>query len=104
MAEPFYDLEIVRELARQEHIQYAGRKVQRDIQNLEYEFNDVINCLCGLLISDFCHTRKYGEEHQDVYKISYQPVGSNQLRDDLYIKFLIQDNQVCIKLCSFHLQ
>lgn len=104
MAEPFYDLETVRQLASQGHIQYAGRRVQLDIQNLNYELNDVLNCLCTLLGNDFCHTENYDGERQDVYKTRYQLAGSNQHEDELYIKLLIQNNQVCIQLCSFHLQ
>ena len=91
MSGPEYDLNNVKAAARRLKIEYRGRIVQRDINNLGYELADVARCVMRL--SD------------DVYMCTFTRVGNEESGpDDLYIKFCLVDYCLSIDLGSYHLR
>lgn len=101
---PHYELDIVREAAKCEQIQYS-RSAQRDVSNLGLEFSDVIKCILALTNSNFYKSYDYGNGVlQDAYKFDYNNPGSgNDETDSLYIKFRMINNYLRIDVSSFHL-
>ncbi|MFK5971633.1 MAG: type II toxin-antitoxin system MqsR family toxin [Candidatus Marithrix sp.] len=100
---PYYKLEDVRISARNNKIEYRSRKVKRDIDNLGYDFMDVINCLMSLIESDFHKTYYYENgDIDDAYRIDYPSPIDNDENDSLYIKFCLINNYLMIDLASFH--
>jgi len=102
---PTYDLDEVKKAAKKEKIEYRGRNVQRDIANLEYQFEDVIACLEQLEDSDFRKTHHYQNNltpPDDDYITTY-PRPDGQGFDQLYIKLCLVDGELMIDLASFHL-
>jgi hypothetical protein len=103
---PYYCLDTVRTAAKNDQIEYRGRKVQRDITNLGYERKDVLACLISLTESDFYKTyqRNGSDDIDDAYRIDYpNPSSNNGELDSLYIKFCLINNHLMIDLASFHL-
>ncbi len=101
---PYYDLNIVKEAARKEKINYIGRRVYIDIANLDYDFQDVISCFCNLTESHFKKTQYYNGIAYDEYRYSnVRCEGGEFITDDLYIKFFIKNGFLNINLASFHL-
>jgi hypothetical protein len=101
-----YSLEEVRTAGSAARIEYRGRKVQRDIANLGYDLNDVIDCLMQLSESDFRKTHVYddGTPSDDDYTCRYtRRVDGESVTDDLYIKFCLVNDFLVIDLGSFHL-
>ena len=101
-----YRLEDVKAAAREAKIEYRGLKVQRDIANLGYELNDVIDCLMQLSESNFRKTHIYndGTPPDDDYICQYtRQVDGESVTDELYIKFCLVDDCLMIDLGSFHL-
>lgn len=104
---PEYDLCEVKEAAKRQDIEYRGRNVFRDVENLGYELADVAQCLMQL--SDHNHNRtiRYddGSPPDDEYLFTYvRAVNDEVTFDDLYIKFCLIDECLLIDLGSFHLQ
>jgi len=86
---PFYSLETIHEVAKDENKIFLSRLAQRDASNLGYTKKDIA-------------AQKYNGIVMDAYKISYQ--GSVGNRDDLYIKLkLTSEYQIVISVGSFHL-
>jgi hypothetical protein len=103
---PVYDLEKVKQAALAYKIEYRGRKVQRDVANLGYQFRDVAQCLAQLRESDFSKSIDYGngQNFDDVYIITYPKPNSENLEFDLLdVKFCLTDGSLIIELASFHL-
>jgi hypothetical protein len=103
---PCYCLDTVRTAAKNDQIEYRGRKAQRDITNLGYEHKDVLACLISLTESDFYKTyqRNDSDDINDAYRIDYpNPSSKNGGLDSLYIKFCLINNHLMIDLASFHL-
>lgn len=101
---PHYNLEDVRKAAKVGHIEYRGRKVRQDIDNLGYELRDVVTCLMSLTSLDFYKTHQYGSgEIDDAYRTDFTPYGSTK-RDSIYVKFALINNCLMIDLASFHLK
>lgn len=100
-----YDLEVVRQLAKSESIEYQGRRVSVDIANLGYALSDVAKCISQLTASEFYKSHDYGSEPvQDAYITKYERPGSEDGEmDDLYVKFALLDDCLLISLASFHL-
>ena len=101
-----YLLEDVKVAARAARIQYRGRNVQRDIANLGYDLNNVIDCLMQLSESNFrkTHIYKEGAPPDDDYTCQYtRQVDGEGVTDELYIKFCLVDDCLMIDLGSFHL-
>jgi hypothetical protein len=100
---PFYDLSLVRKAVKSENIKYAGRTVQRDISNLGYELDDVLNCLSSITERDFFKTNVYQGIEHDAYKVCYNKVIDGRLYSDvLYVKFFIKNGTLTLTLASFH--
>ena len=103
-----YNLSDVRQLAKNKKIEYRGRKVQRDIANLNYEFKDVLDCLCSLTECDFKKSHYYDDPipPDDEYICHYQRKGLNdeeECEDELYVKFCLTEDCLMLDLGSFHL-
>jgi hypothetical protein len=100
---PHYNLNDVRIVARNQNIQYRGRNVQRDINNLGYQFADIIECILSLTEQDFHKTIQYSnDEIDDAYRIEYLNPNDDSY-DSLYIKFSLINNYLMIDVASFHL-
>ena len=101
-----YNLGDVKKAAIASRVEYRGRKVQRDITNLGYDLNDVIDCLMQLSQTDFrrTHMYDYATPPDDDYICQYtRRVDGESVTDDLYIKFCLVDDCLMIDLGSFHL-
>lgn len=102
---PHYDLDAVRNAAKRSNIEYRGRNVRRDIDNLGYELKDVVQCLISLTEADFHKTHDYGNGIvDDAYRIDFPNPNADfegQL-DALYVKFCLIDDHLLIDLASFH--
>lgn len=96
-----YALERVHKLAEAGKVMYAGRKVQRDIANLNYEFEDVCRCLRSLNACHFKESLRYVDSGVcfDVYRITCR--GKGDTDDPLYVKLKISQDHIVI-LGSFH--
>lgn len=98
-----YSLARVHELAAVGKVSYAGRNVERDVENLGYPPEYVAQCLQTLNKCHFQECIRYGNgvPWMDVYKVRY-PSPKGHL-DDLYIKLKLDRDCVLISLNSFHL-
>lgn len=106
MSVPNYDLNDVRAAAQRLDIEYRGRIVQRDINNLDYELVDVAQCVMQLSEDDHKKSIRY-EDHpiDDEYVCTFTKAGNEEPGpDDLYIKFCLIDDDLIIDLGSFHLR
>ena len=106
MSGPEYDLNDVKAAARGLNIEYRGRIVQRDINNLGYELADVARCVMRLSVDNHRRSIRYEDRPtDDVYMCTFTRVGNEELgSDDLYIKFCLVDYCLSIDLGSFHLR
>lgn len=99
-----YDLKLVKTAAQQQNIRYKGRKVQVDVANLDYDLNDVANCLCQLQPNEFHKTHHYENQLPvDAYICKYKKSTDCDDVDELYIKFCLVGDCLVINLASFHL-
>ena len=105
---PVYSLCDVQKAVREGKIEYRGRKVRQNIEDLGYEFEDVKNCLLSLTECNFrkTHCREGEIPDDDDYVIKYcKKLNDDDSRiDELYIKFCLVDECLCINIGSFHLQ
>ena len=106
MSGPEYDLNDVKAAARRLNIEYRGRIVQRDINNLGYELTDVAQCVMRLSVDHHRMSIRYEDRPtDDVYMCTFTRVGTEELgSDDLYIKFCLLECCLSIDLGSFHLR
>ena len=106
MSGPEYDLNDVKAAARKLNIEYRGRIVQRDINNLGYELADVARCVMRLSVDDHRNSISYEDRPvDDVYICTFTKAGNEETGpDDLYIKFCLVDGWLSIDLGSFHLR
>jgi len=100
-----YDLKDVKAAAQQLDIEYRGRKVYRDTANLDYELNDVADCLSKLTSNDYRKTHHYpNAPSDDEYICTYRKISfDSETVDELYIKFSLIDGCLVVDLASFHL-
>lgn len=105
MSVPEYDLNDVKSAAQRQNIEYRGRIVQRDINNLDYELVDVAQCVVQLSEDDHRKSICYEDRPiDDVYRCTFTKAGNEESGpDDLYIKFCLIDDYLIIDLGSFHL-
>jgi len=103
---PEYDLKDVKAAARGLNIEYRGRIVQRDINNLGYELADVAQCVMRLSVDDYRSSICYEDcPTDDVYMCTFTRSGNEESgSDDLYIKFCLVEYCLSIDLASFHLR
>ena len=101
-----YDLNDVKSAARRLNIEYRGRIVQRDINNLGYELVDVAQCVMRLSGNDYRNSIRYeNRPTDDVYISTFTKSGNEESGpDDLYIKLCLVDGCLSIDLGSFHLR
>ena len=100
---PHYNLEDVRNAAKNGCIEYRGRNVRRDIDNLGYELADVLACLVSLTTHDFYKTYTYPDgEIDDAYRIDFVCPGNTE-SDSIYIKLSLINDCLMVDLASFHL-
>ena len=106
MSLPEYDLNDVKAAALRQDIEYRGRIIQRDINNLGYELVDVAECLMQLLKDDHRKSIRYeNRPTDDEYLCTFNKEGNEESgQDDLYIKFCLIDDCLIIDLGSFHLR
>tara|TARA_B100001063_G_C16592424_1_gene466322 strand:+ start:249 stop:563 length:315 start_codon:yes stop_codon:yes gene_type:complete len=102
---PKYDLASVRAAAQLGKIYTRGLKVDRDIRNLGYDDNDVINCITQLSPADFKKTIMRDDQPDDDEYITRFKKDSDPdtPTDELYVKFSMKGENVVISLGSFHL-
>lgn len=100
--EPDYSLEGVHRIAGFQQVVYVARRVQRHVNDLGYQLDDVCALLCALHESHFHRSERYENDSRwhDVYLLPH-PVPSNP-GERLYIKFRLTRDCVYIDLCSFH--
>jgi hypothetical protein len=100
---PHYNLDDVRNAAKNGYIEYRGRKTRRDIGNLGYELADVVTCLLSLTSSDFYKSYRYDNgDIDDAYRTNFALSNSTE-HDSIYIKFSLINDCLMIDLASFHL-
>lgn len=100
---PNYDLESVRIAAMDGRIEYRGRKVRQDVENLGYELSDVVDCVRSLTSLDFHRTTTYDNgDIDDAYVLQFTASGNTD-SDAIYIKFALINDFLMIDLASFHL-
>ena len=106
MNKPAYDLHDVKAAAQRLDIEYRGRVVQRDINNLGYELVDVAQCIMQLSKDDHRKSIRYEDRPiDDEYVCTFTKAGNEESGpDDLYIKFCLIDGCLIINLGSFHLR
>ena len=76
---PEYDLNDVKAAARRLNIEYRGRIVQRDINNLGYELADVARCVMRLSVDDHRSSIRYEDRPtDDVYMCTFTRVGNEE--------------------------
>ncbi len=101
---PQFDLADVIFAAKTSNMEYASTKVQLDIGNLGYTFEDVADCICQLTSQNFHASHEYENAKCDAYKTQYTLLG-NDSEDNIYIKLrLIGNKTLMLDLKSFHLQ
>ena len=100
-----YDLSEVKMAAKQQRIEFRGRKPRLDVLNLDYELKDVALCLMQLSASNYRKTIQYKDrQSDDEYICNFTKPGNEHLvADRLYIKFCLVENFLIIELGSFHL-
>ncbi|EDN69825.1 hypothetical protein BGP_0294 [Beggiatoa sp. PS] len=99
---PFYSLETIHKIAKDENKIFLSRLAQRDASNLGYAKKDIAACLKALNHSNFLNTQKYNGIVMDAYRISCQVSSGN--RDEIYIKLkLTSEYKIVISVGSFHL-
>ncbi len=100
---PYYDLRDVFIATLNDDI-IMSRKAQRDLRNLGYERDDMIDCIKSLKTREFKHSKIYPPNpfRHDVYVTRFQR-SSEDDHDDIYLKFYMSKNHVVIELVSFHL-
>ena len=103
-ADADYSLQRVVELASRLAVAFSSKSVQRDVENLGYERDDVCDCIAALQVHHFSHSERYrpGGPWHDVYRIEW--VLEEADADPLYIKFRLNGDLILIELCSFHRQ
>ena len=100
---PHYNLEDIRNAARKGDVEYRGRKVRRDIDNLGYEFADVVACVVSLTSDDHYKTYIYDDgDIDDAYCVSFIPPGRSEC-DSIYIKLSLINSCLVVDIASFHL-
>lgn len=102
---PVYSLDDVKEAAADERVSYFGRKVSRDIVNLGYSFEDVLDSIRALKPTDFVKSIAYGDGPLaellcDVYDAQCSSA-DRDAADAIYLKLFIKDGVVYIS--SFHI-
>lgn len=100
-----YKLVDVKAAAQNLEIEYRGRKVYKDIANLDYELHDVADCLCKLTPDEFRKTHYYPDRApDDEYICKYRKGnGEDAIVDELYVKFSLMEGTLVVDLGSFHL-
>lgn len=99
---PHYNLDAVRTAAKNGQVEYEGRGVRRDIENLGYELADIVRCLISLTSSEFNRTHTYDGVEYDAYNTNFAP-SNNSESDLIYIKFALMDDCLLVNVASFHL-
>jgi len=100
---PHYNLDDVRNAAKNGQIEYRGRKTRQDIDNLGYELADVVECLLSLTSSDFYKSYSYENgDIDDAYRTNFASSASSKC-DSIYIKFSLINDNLMIDLASLHL-
>lgn len=99
---PNYSIQRIRELAASGHVRYMSTRVEQDIENLEFNPDDVHQCVANIEESHFQNSIRYAGRNYwlDVYHITCQ--GRTAYQDELYIKLKLNRNCVWIELASFH--
>jgi hypothetical protein len=99
---PIYNLDEMRQAASKQRINYAGRKVNKDIANLGYTLQDVVNCIVSLTVKDFKESVTYPEKSYDVY---IKDVVQTEQTDRVYMKLRLEENGEIkiLEIGSFHL-
>lgn len=99
---PIYNLDEMRQAAIKQQINYAGRKVNRDIANLGYTLQEVVSCIVSLATNDFKESVDYSEKSYDVY---IKDVVRAEQTDTIYMKLRLQENGEIklLEVGSFHL-
>lgn len=104
---PAYALPRIRKLAEAGAVDYAGRRVQQDVENLSYAPEDVHGCLSALNECHFHHAVQYQADGPwaDVYIIPCRaPEGTavGGVVDRLYVKLKLDRDRLRVVLLSFH--
>ncbi|WP_111747854.1 type II toxin-antitoxin system MqsR family toxin [Salinisphaera orenii] len=101
---PSYSLDEVQRLAARGRVNFATRKVDCDVQDLDYTLDEVCRCLTALNPGHFKESILYPDTAKwvDVYRINHD--GPSQDSDRLYIKLRIGRNAISVQLFSFHLE
>lgn len=96
---PYYRLIDVKRAVENERIQFS-RKARRDYLNLGYDAEFAKNCLSLLRESDYLKSYQYGDVCCDAYRLT---VSTDEVTDNLYIKFRLIDDYIELDVLSFHL-
>lgn len=96
------NLDEMRQAATKQQINYAGRKVSRDIANLGYTLPEVASCIASLTPNDFKESIDYPDKSYDVY---IKDVVRTDQVDRIYMKLRLHENGEIkiLEIGSFHL-
>src|SRR3546814_20571605 len=100
--EPEYSLSAVHRIAGFQQVVYVSRRVQKHVNDLGYQLDDVCALLCSLDEDDFRKSERYVDDQRwhDVYLLRHPTL--NAPRERLYIKFRLSRDFVLIDICSFN--
>ncbi len=108
---PHYLLSNIQNAVQNGTVVYESRRVAQQIQNLNYDLQEVCKCLLNLTETDFRKTQHYMDNGKpkicDEYLFQNEfskREGDDILIDDLYIKLRLTGNDLVVGLVSFHLE
>ena len=97
---PHYNLDSIREAAKQQNIRYRGGRrgvVHRNISNYGYTLTDVVNLITSLSSSNFLTTTKYPDQTVDDSYIIKVARGEDEVEDKIFMKLrLLDDGEIQI--------
>lgn len=92
---PHYNLDSIREVAKQERIEYRGGRnsiARKTIANLGYSFENVVDSIASLTPSDFVETYKYLDQSIDDGYIVKFFRGDEMEDDKVFMKLRLLNN------------
>ena len=103
-----FDLDRIREAARQQQIEYRGGKdsnVRKTIANLGYTLPDIVNSITSLSSSNFHKTYEYPDKTFDDGYITTVIREEEEIKDKIFMKLrLLDDGEIeIVEIGTFHL-
>ena len=101
-----YDLNKIREAAKQQRIEYRGGRrgnVYKTITNYGYTLTDVIDCITSLSSSNFLTTYEYPDQTIDDGYLTKHICEELGVEDEIFMKLRLLDNgNIDVEIGTFH--